>query len=136
VSYVIEVPKDGELFLWARLYYPGGGQLFRSGAGLDDDPNSFFVSVDGGREQILGNLSYQPEKNQSYFRRWHWDGKSEGKQEPTAMALGRVSRGTHTLRIRNREAVESEEFPLSPRLDMICLTPDPTYVPRDRDAKK
>jgi serine/threonine-protein kinase len=138
VSYVFEIPKDGPLFLWARLYYPGGLVLFPARDGLEDDPNSFFVSVDGGKEKVLGNLSYHPQKLQSYFRRWHWDGDSESRNphEPAAMALGYLSRGTHTVRIRNREAVETGEFPLAPRLDMLCLTPDPSYVPRDDDVRR
>jgi serine/threonine protein kinase len=138
VTYVFEIPKDGPLFLWARLYYPGGLVLFPARDGMEDDPNSFYVSVDGGNEKVLGNLSYHPQKLQSYFRRWHWDGDSESRNphEPAAMALGQLSRGTHTLRIRNREAVETAEFPLAPRLDMICLTPDPAYVPRDDDVRR
>jgi tRNA A-37 threonylcarbamoyl transferase component Bud32 len=138
VSYPIEIPKEGEWFLWARLYYPGGGVIFRSGEGLEDDPNSFFLSVDGGKEQVLGNLSYYPQKSQSYFRRWHWDGDSESRkaQEPAPMALGSLGRGSHTLRIRNREAIENATFHLSPRLDMLCLTLDPAYIPRDEDVRQ
>ncbi|HVR87572.1 MAG TPA: hypothetical protein VMU54_24815, partial [Planctomycetota bacterium] len=138
VSYTLEIPKEAEWFLWARLYYPGGGVLFRSGEGIEDDPNSFFLSIDGAAEKILGNLSYNLERSQSYFRRWHWDGDSEtGKsQKPAPLALGRLSRGKHTLLIRNREAVETPTFHLSPRLDMLCLSADPAYIPRDEDVRK
>jgi serine/threonine protein kinase len=138
VSYTIDIPKEAEWFLWARLYYPGGGVIFRSGEGIEDDPNSFFLSIDGGKEQVLGNLSYYPQKSQSYFRRWHWDGDSDSRkaQEPAPMALGRLSRGSHTFRIRNREAIEIPTFRLSPRLDVICLSADPTYIPRDEDVRK
>jgi serine/threonine-protein kinase len=136
--YEIDLPADGEWFLWARLFYPGGSVVFRGVTGVDDDPNSFYVSVDGGKEQILGNLSYHAKKMLSYFRRWHWDGNSEAQkaQEPAPMALGHLARGRHTLRIRNRESVETTSSPISPRIDLLCLTPDPAYVPRDEDVRR
>jgi serine/threonine-protein kinase len=137
--YEFDLPADGDWFLWARLFYPGGSVVFRRvDTGVDDDPNSFFVSVDGGKEQVLGNLSYHAKKMLSYFRRWHWDGNSEAQkaQEPAPMDLGHLARGKHALRIRNRESVETTTSPISPRIDLLCLTPDPLYVPRDEDVRR
>ncbi|MEM3012298.1 MAG: hypothetical protein QW084_02920 [Candidatus Hadarchaeales archaeon] len=134
----MDLPQEGEWFLWGRFYYPGkGDQIGRLSNGTVNDPNSFWVSVDGGDEMEFGNLKYDPETGRSYFQRWHWDGDGTievGK--PAPLPLGRLNQGRHTLRVRERESFEDGELRLAPRLDMLCLTPDPHYVPHDEDARK
>ena len=88
------VQSSGTWYLWARLYYPGVT------AQPTNDPNSFWVAVDG----------------------------------KTALSLGTLSAGEHTLKIWNREARETSTSKLSPRLDAILLTNDAAYVPKDADA--
>ncbi len=138
VAYTVEIPQDGDWFLWGRFYYPGkGGQVRRMPDGGDNDPNSFWVSVDGGDEMEFGNLKYDPATGQSYFQRWHWDG--DGTVEvgkPSPLHLGRLTRGIHTIRVRERESFEDGELRLAPRLDMLCLTPDRDYVPHDEDVRR
>jgi hypothetical protein len=138
VTYAIEIPEEREWFLWGRFYYPGQGDQIRKQAdGTDNDPNSFWVSLDGGDEREFGNLKYDPETKRSFFQRWHWggDGTIEiGK--PAPVPLGRLVKGRHTIRIRERESFEDGEQRLAPRLDMLCLTPDREYVPQDEDARK
>ena len=106
------LPEAGVWYLWARLYYPGAPD--------SNDANSFFARVDSGTRLRLGN-------NKDYFRRWHWGG--DGSLErgiPTALKLGRLAAGTHRLTIEKREVV-----PAAPRLDLLVLTQDPTWVPTD-----
>lgn len=139
VAYTVEIPEAGEWYLWGRLYYPGTGtQLWRQeGDVKENDPNSFYVSVDGKPEKVLGNLKVDPETRTSWYRRWHWggDGAVEvGKAQP--LALGALSKGRHTIRLRARDAVETSALHLSPRLDLLCLTPDRDYRPRDEDYRR
>ena len=138
VTYAVEITQEGEWYLWGRFYYPGkGGQIRRMNDGTDNDPNSFWVSVDGGDEREFGNLKYDPETKRSFFQRWHWggDGAIEiGKPAPAP--LGRLSKGRHAIRVRERESFEDGELRLAPRLDMLCLTPDRDYVPQDEDARR
>jgi hypothetical protein len=138
VAYTVEIPDDREWFLWGRFYYPGrGGQVRRMPDGGDNDPNSFWVSVDGGDEREFGNLKADPETKRSFFQRWHWGGDGTVEiGEPAPVPLGRLGKGRHTLRIRERESFEDGEQRLAPRLDMLCLTPDRDFVPQDEDARK
>lgn len=136
VAYTVEIPEAAEWFLWARLYYPGTGtRLWRDAREpRENDPNSFYVSVDGGSEKVLGNLKRDPETKLLWYRRWHWggDGAIEvGK--PAPLSLGRLSAGRHTIRIRTRDAVETPGLSLGPRLDALCLTPEAGYRPRDEN---
>ncbi len=138
VTYPVEIPREGEWYLWGRFYYPGkGSQARKMDDGTDNDPNSFWVSVDGGDEREFGNLKFDPETKRSYFQRWHWDGDGTievGK--PAPVPLGRLAAGRHAIRVRERESYENNEVRLAPRLDMLCLTPDSGYVPLDEDVRK
>ncbi|HYE99008.1 MAG TPA: hypothetical protein VEJ18_08860, partial [Planctomycetota bacterium] len=103
----------------------------------DNDPNSFYLSIDGGREVVFGNLKLDTDLNLSGYRRWYWGG--DGKVEigrPAPVDLGVLSKGRHVIRIRNRDAVETSSLRLATRLDMLCLTRDSDYRPRDEDVRK
>jgi hypothetical protein len=135
----VDIPETGTWYLWGRFFNPASGsQLWKADTDpKDNDPNSFFVSVDDGRELVFGNHKMDPEAKVSGYRRWHWGG--DGKIEvgrPGALSLGTLAKGRHTIRIRNRDAVETPALRLAPRLDVLCLTPDREYRPRDEDFRK
>lgn len=139
VILTVDVPEAGTWYLWGRFFNPASGsQLWKQDAEpKDNDPNSFFVSVDGGKESVFGNHKLDPETKASGYRRWYWGG--DGAIEvgrPGALPLGTLARGRHTIRIRNRDAVETSSLHLAPRLDVLCLTPDRDYRPRDEDFRK
>jgi hypothetical protein len=139
VTYTVDLPEAGTWYLWGRFYYPSSGvRLFRDDKEpRENDPNSFYVSVDGGKESIFGNLRHDPETRTPWYRRWHWGG--DGSVEvgkPAPLALGALSKGRHTIRVRNRDAVETGVLPLAPRLDALCLTTLRDYRPRDEDFRK
>jgi hypothetical protein len=139
ITFSFELRRDGDWYLWGRLFFPGSGtQLWKDDREpRENDPNSFYVSVDGAPERVFGNLKGDPETRSSWYRRWHWggDGSVEvGKPQP--LALGRLAAGRHTVRIRNRDSVETSSLKLAPRLDAICLSPDRDYRPRDEDFRR
>jgi len=135
----VDVPEAGTWYLWGRFFNPAtGSQLWKQDAEpKDNDPNSFYVSVDGGRELVFGNHKVDPDTKVTGYRRWYWGG--DGAIEvgrPAALSLGTLAKGRHTIRIRNRDAVETSSLHLAPRLDVLCLTPDREYRPRDEDFRK
>jgi hypothetical protein len=139
IRFAIELRHEGEWALWARLLYPASGaQLWKDvKEPVDNDPNSFYASVDGGPERVLGNLKFDPDVRASGYRRWHWAG--DGSVEvgrPKGLELGRLGAGRHVIRIRPRDPVETSTLHLSPRLDAICLSSDPAYRPRDEDFRR
>jgi hypothetical protein len=72
-TYKVNIPKDGDYRLNARVFWKNG------------DCNSFFYAWDDGKPALLGN--------DDVFGRWHWI-QTESK---------RLKAGRHTLVIRNRE---------------------------------
>ena len=135
----VDIPETGTWYLWGRFFNPAtGSQLWKAETEpKDNDPNSFYVGVDGGREVVFGNHKVDPESKVSGYRRWYWGG--DGSIEvgrPGALSLGTLAKGRHTIRIRNRDAVETSALHLAPRLDVLCLTPDRDYRPRDEDFRK
>ncbi len=118
--YTVEVPHAGIWYLWARVRYPGGGDdsfgLVRPG-----EP----VTLSG--PQVLGNCGLNE-------RRWHWTGRGAGSTTPPPgqpICL-KLSEGPFEFRIYAREGPGTAA--LNPRLDVLCLTDDSTYVPTDADA--
>ncbi len=139
VTVTVDVPETGTWYLWGRFFNPAAGsQLWKAESEpKDNDPNSFYVSVDNGGEVVFGNHKADPDAKVSGYRRWYWGG--DGKIEigrPGALSLGTLAKGRHTIRIRNRDAVETSSLHLAPRLDVLCLTPDRDYRPRDEDFRK
>jgi hypothetical protein len=112
-TYTVSIPEPGRWYIWARLYYPG------TTAQPTNDPNSFWVAVNGRAGQILGN-------NTDTDGRWHWRSGAEG-----VISLGTLSQGLHTIRVWNREAKETVTTKLSPRLDALILTRDANFLPSD-----
>jgi CubicO group peptidase (beta-lactamase class C family) len=116
-TYRLTIPVSGTWYLWARMYYPG------TTAQPINDPNSFWAAMDGGSAKVLGNLTTKDKTS-------HWEGAAG-----SLLSFGTVSAGSHTLKIWNREARETSTTKLSPRLDVLLLTNDSTYVPNDPDAE-
>lgn len=115
VEYLVNFPTTGKWYAWGRFYYPG--------APNSDDPNSFYLRVDGGPEAVFGN--------EFAFRQWHWDGDADPQQQQRAgLNLGLVSAGQHTIRIRAREADRG----IGPRLDMLMLTNNSACIPTDAQS--
>jgi hypothetical protein len=122
----VDVPSDGVWTLWGRMFHPAtGSQVF----GPDNDPNSFYVSVDGGPERVFGN-------HKDFYRRWHWAGDGAVEHGTSAGLKLTLTQGRHVIRLRPRDAVETPTLRLATRLDVLCLSPDPDYRPRDEDYRK
>jgi hypothetical protein len=137
VTYTVEIPETATWYLWGRFYHPGSGTTLWKDGQVPNDPNSFYVSVDGGKEQVFGNHKVDPDTKTSWYRRWHWGG--DGSIElgrPAGLSLGTLAKGRHTIRVRNRDAVETAALHLAPRLDAFCLTLERDYRPRDEDFRK
>jgi hypothetical protein len=121
VEYRVQIPRAGRWNLWARVRYPRGG---------DDS----FGIVRPGEEvtlagnQVLGNCGAAGTK-------WHWTGRGGGitTVPPGSPVTFRLEAGPFLLRIHSREGGGTAAT--NPRLDVLCLTEDPDYVPTDADAK-
>ncbi len=119
--YTIRLPAAGLWTVWGRLKYPAGSD------------HSFWLVPDGkhagGTRFVLGNCG-------AAGKAWHWAGSGGGS---TARPPGRpislkLAAGTFTFRVCAREGTGKPA--LNPRLDCLCLTDDPRYVPTDADARK
>jgi hypothetical protein len=99
--YQITVNQDDEYFVWCRVRSPDAGT------------DSFFVSVDGGVEDVFDTaLTLQTSD-------WQWvlvNGRTLGNPRRFTLA-----RGTHALTFRSREAFTG--------LDAFYVTNDPLFVP-------
>lgn len=121
VEYRVQIPRAGRWTLWARVRYPRGG---------DDS----FGIVRPGEEvtlsgnQVLGNCG-------AAGTEWHWTGRGGGitTVPPGSPVAFRLEAGPFLLRIHSREGGGTAAT--NPRLDVLCLTEDPDYVPADADAK-
>lgn len=138
----LDLPRPGRWYVWARHYYPGDAGMALAGK-KDNGPNSFWVDLDGGTPLILGNIRPRTTATASLYRVWHWDGgdaslrkAGDTSRDPMALYLGRLGAGKHTLTIRPRETYEVPGKSLSPRIDVLCITDDPGFVPTDAHARK
>ena len=130
-EYRIQIPKAAPYTIWARLRYP---------LGLD----ASFAFIPGGEEptadpgRLLGNSGVG-------VRQWHWDSQGDGPgcKPGTGKLRLTLAAGDFTFRIYAREANDTVFGPggwrmarpmFNPRLNVICLTTDPDYVPTDADA--
>lgn len=121
-EYRVEIPHEGRWTLWARVRYPSG-----SDDSFGIAPAGEKVTLDGN--QVLGNCGLNE-------RKWHWTGRGGGSTtpppgQPIAFTL---PRGPFVFRIYPREGAGT--IALHPRLDLLCLSDDPSYIPTDADARK
>lgn len=120
VGLVPTVPPPGDdqqrPFVEYRFDIPYSGRWFLWGRSwyADGGSNSWRVAIDNvpGSEQTFGNGSIMNE--------WFWDTCRYYSLQP----------GLATVRITLRESRPG----VSPILDVLCLTNDPTYRPSDADA--
>lgn len=106
VTFTVDIPASGNWYAWARFLFESDGQN-----------NSFWIVVDDGPAQRLGN-------GEHLFGEWHW----EGYMDQGHIDLGNLSAGEHTITIYAREPSEQS------LLDVLCLTPSSSYVPNDADV--
>jgi len=121
-EYTVDVPHEGRWTLWARVRYPTGADhsfgLVRPG----DD-----VTLSGS--QVLGNCG----RNE---KAWHWTGRGGGSTAtpPGQPIVLRLEKGRYVFLVYAREGGGSAA--VNPRLDILCLSDRPDYVPTDEDARK
>lgn len=103
-SYLVDLPTSGIWYAWGRFRFSDGTR------------NSYWISLDGGEPQRLGNGEHELDS-------WHW----EGYMREGAVVLGSVAEGKHALTIYPREPAQDN------LLDALCLTADRSYTPHDSD---
>ena len=120
-EYTVRVPHKGVWTLWARVRYTSGGD------------ESFGIVRPGEKltlayNQVLGNCGRNEKK-------WHWTGRGGGSGEapPGRRVSFRLRRGRFTFRVHAREGGGTPAT--NPRLDCLCLTDDPAYLPTDDAAR-
>jgi hypothetical protein len=120
-QYRVNIPRKGRWTLWARVRYPGGGDL-SFGIVLPDET----VTLTG--KQVLGNCGMN-------HGQWHWTGRGGGSttKPPGNPIVFTLNPGEFAFRIHPRENGGSAA--LNPRLDCLCLSEDPAFVPDDAQAK-
>ena len=109
VTFDVNIPVSGVYSIWSRVLSP------------DDSRDSFYVSVDGGSEDIYDTAEG------TRTNAWQWtvvNGRG-GTNFTTALAINprtfRLGAGLHSIVFRARESGTG--------LDQILVTNDPDYVP-------
>jgi hypothetical protein len=103
-TYSVEIPSEGTWYAWGRFNFE------------NTNANSFWIQIDSQSAIRFGNTAT--------YGSWLWDGSGSG----SAVSLGAVSAGQHTLKVYAREPGAAC------LLDFICLTKDGSYTPTDGDA--
>jgi hypothetical protein len=121
-EYTVDVPREGRWTLWARVMYPGGGDM-SFGLWLPPDP----LSLDSGK--AIGNCGIGVD-------RWHWTGRGGGStsEAPGAPITLKLPKGPFTFRVVAREGRGTAAT--NPRLDALLLTDEPDDMPTDEMARK
>ncbi len=109
-----EVPAAGTYRLWGRLRFPGG------------PAESFVVTGLGGAAQALGGGRGA--------EGWHWD--SLKADLPAGRVRFRVALGKSLATVYRPLAWLQAEPAFSPRLNLLCLSGDPAFVPTDEVARR
>jgi hypothetical protein len=120
-EYTVNIPREGLWTLWARVMYPGGGDM-SFGLWIPPDP----LSLDGGK--AIGNCGIGSD-------RWHWTGRGGGStsEAPGAPITLRLPQGPLTFRVAAREGRGTAAT--NPRLDALMLTDEPDDMPTDELAQ-
>jgi hypothetical protein len=106
IRFIVNIPAAGTYVIWGRVLAPSSGS------------DSFYVSVDGGPEDIYDTAEG------TWSSQWQWsrvNGRAGGAPltlNPRTFAL---APGAHTLTFRGREA--------NTTLDKLIITSDQAYQP-------
>jgi len=108
VTFNLDIPVAGTYIIWCRVLAPDGSS------------DSFFVSMDGGPEDIydVAEGTWSPN--------WQWtrvNGRAGGPPLTLNPRTFDLTAGLHTLVFRGREA--------NSRLDRLIVTNDITFMPTD-----
>ncbi len=120
-EYEVNIPHAGFWTIWGRMRFPSK---------RDDS----FGLVPAGQKptltgaQVFGNCG-------ASAGRWHWSGRGGGlTSEPPGVPITlKLPKGRFTFRVYAREAPGPAAR--NPRLDVICLSDEPSYRPSDADAR-
>jgi hypothetical protein len=102
-TFALNIPDAGDYVVWCK---------FRS---IDDSSDSFFVSMDGGVEDI-----YDTVLGTTWSTDWLWSAVN-GRTAGAFPSVFSLSAGQHSLVFRGREA--------NAALDQLLVTNDRSYVP-------
>jgi len=117
ILFRINAKKEGTWYVWGRFMFIGS----------NNDPNSFFLTVDDGAQRKFGN-------NKDFFNVWHWDGDGNLENGPgTALNIGRLSAGEHKITLVCREPLGSPGTE-NILIDMLYLTMLGENTPSDEKA--
>ena len=121
-EYAVDIPHDGRWTIWARVRYPSGAD-HSFGIVLPDEK----VTLAGS--QVLGNCGVNEKK-------WHWTGRGSGVTTvpPGRLITFSLEKGPFTFRIYAREG--GGAIATNPRLDLLCLTDDPSAIPTDDNVQR
>ena len=111
-SYQITVTDPGQYVIWAQVFAP------------DSNHDSFFVSVDGGAEDIYDTAE------QSWISEWQWtavNGRAGAGPASVPVRLFSLSAGQHTITFRAREA--------GAILGDLIITQDQNFSPDPKGSK-
>jgi len=110
-SYTVNIPVSGNYLIWCRVLSP------------DDTRDSFYVSADGGPEDIFDTVPG------TFTNAWQWSAV-QGRSVtnivtiagvPVRLRVFQLSAGVHTITFRGRDG--------NTGLDQLLVTNDPNYVP-------
>lgn len=109
ISFPVVLPRTADYRIWCRVLSTNGST------------DSFFVSVDGEAEDIYDTAEG------SWSPNWQWtqvNGRlANGLRVPPLPRILTLNQGAHILVFRGRDPAT--------RLDAICITADPNFVPSD-----
>jgi hypothetical protein len=111
-TFQVQIATPGDYVIWCRVQSP------------DEFHNSFFVSADGGPQDVY----YAAEDN---WGDWQWTqvnglGGSGGEPRTLDPRLFTLSQGSHTIVFRERDRYT--------KLDRVILTKDLNFVPTEGDV--
>jgi hypothetical protein len=105
LSLQVSIPEAGDYHIWCRVNSPSSGT------------DSFFVSVDGGVEEIYGTAQNK------WSSAWQWTKINSDNGLSGAPRTFTLSQGLHSLDFRGREA--------GTLLDAIYITNDKNFAPAE-----
>ncbi len=123
VTFTFDLPCSGPVAVWGRVldWYPGAN---------NGDPDSYYVSLDGQREIDWGYGCQTSGQMAAYFWVRVYAGTFGQACNLATPWMLDLDAGTHSIRLRNREAKNGNARAAVARL---LVTTDQGYVPSDMD---